>query len=363
MTTTLTDADLIEGWGALEEESKNRNYLYYRPLSDAAKSTVSEAQDQQRVFTGIDAFDTETRGIGRGHLLNIVGYSHSGKTLLLLKMLMENKAKRIAYFCPDETASLVLVKLTAILTGIGARDLEARIASGDSEAIHLLTETATTHFPNLAVFDGGLTPTKMDEAYTELVEDVWGTDADTFGIVDYVDLMDDCGEVPQKFNWLKAFGKAKNVPMILIHQTSRSAGSAGKAMTLSSGNFGGEQHATFQIGVRRKKNSIMAELADARSKAQPNAEKIAELQHDLLIHEYTITVNLVKNKRPGGACVDEIDFELDVATGAMYPLAEGDMPYQWSQRHSAYAKQIAATATAAPAAPSWEEQEMAYDPF
>ena len=363
MTTTLTDADLIEGWGALEEESKNRNYLYYRPLSDAAKSTVSEAQDQQRVFTGIDAFDTETRGIGRGHLLNIVGYSHSGKTLLLLKMLMENKAKRIAYFCPDETASLVLVKLTAILTGIGARDLEARIASGDSEAIHLLTETATTHFPNLAVFDGGLTPTKMDEAYTELVEDVWGTDDETFCIVDYVDLMDDCGEVPQKFNWLKAFGKAKNVPMILIHQTSRSAGSAGKAMTLSSGNFGGEQHATFQIGVRRKKNSIMAELADARSKAQPNAEKIAELQHDLLIHEYTITVNLVKNKRPGGACVDEIDFELDVATGAMYPLAEGDMPYQWSQRHSAYAKQIAATATAAPAAPSWEEQEMAYDPF
>ena len=355
-TDTLTEADLIEGWGELETEATARKYVYYRPLSEAAKSTISEAQDQQRVFTGIEQFDNETRGIGRGHLLNIVGYSHSGKTLLLLKMLMENKQKRIAYFCPDETASLVLVKLPAILTGIGARELETRIAEGDSEAIYLLTETATTHFPHLAVFDGGLTPSKMEEAYNELVEDVWGTDKDVFAIVDYVDLVEDCGEVPQKFNWLKSFGKQKRIPMVLIHQTSRTAGSAGKAMTLSSGNFGGEQHATFQIGVRRKKNSILAELADARSKAQPNMEKIAELQHDLLIHEYTITINLVKNKRPGGACVDEIDFELDTATGAMYPLAEGEMPYQWQQRHSAFAKEEAAT-------PAPRTEELTYEQF
>ena len=356
----MTDQDLLEGWGALEEEANNRKYHYYRPLSDAAKSTVSEAQDQQRVFTGIEAFDTETRGIGRGHLMNIVGYSHSGKTLLLLKMLMENKSKRIAYFCPDETASLILVKLTAILTGVGARELETRIAAGDSEAIHLLTETATTHFPNLAVFDGGLTPTKMEEAYEELVEEVWGTDDDAFCIVDYVDLMDECGEVVQKFNWLKAFGKAAGIPLILLHQASRTAGAAGRAMTISSGGFGGEQHATFQIGVRRKKNSITAELAEARSKAQPNMEKIADLQHDLLVHEFTISLSLDKNKRPGGACVSEIDYELDISTGAMYPLAEGEKPYQWQQRHSLAAKE----AQVRPAAPvTWEEQEIAYESF
>ena len=365
-TDMLTDADLIESWGELETEANNSRYVYYSPLSDAAKSTVREAQDQERVFTGIEAFDNETRGIGRGHLMNIVGYSHSGKTLLLLKMLMENKSKRIAYFCPDETASLVLVKLTAILTGIGARELETRIAEGDSEAIHLLTETATTHFPHLAVFDGGLTPSKMEEAYNELVEDVWGTEKDVFAIVDYVDLLEDCGETPpQKFNWLKSFGKQKNIPLVLLHQASRTAGAAGKAMTISSGGFGGEQHATFQIGVRRKKNSILAELAEARSKAQPNTEIIAELQHELLVHEYTISVSLNKNKRPGGACVDEIDFELDTATGAMYPLAEGEMPYQWQQRHSVFAKEAAASAPSAVSAPAvtWEEQEMAYEPF
>ena len=66
MTTTMTDSELIAGWDELSVEATKRKYHYYRPLSDAARSTVSEAQDQQRVFTGIEAFDTETRGIGRG---------------------------------------------------------------------------------------------------------------------------------------------------------------------------------------------------------------------------------------------------------------------------------------------------------
>tara|TARA_R110000772_G_scaffold41986_2_gene97871 strand:- start:489 stop:1544 length:1056 start_codon:yes stop_codon:yes gene_type:complete len=337
----LNTEDFAAGWEILETKKADHKYVHYIPLSEAAKATVSEAQDQHRVFTGIPTFDAEMRGIGRRHLCNIVGYSHSGKTLVLLHMLMANKEKRIAYFCPDETQSLILVKLTSIITGVGAKELEQRIANGDSEAIHLLMETATEYFPNLAVFEDGLTPSRMDAAYDELTEDVWGDEADMV-IVDYVDLMEDCGDTPpQKFNWLKAWGKRRNVPLILIHQTSRSAGASGKAMTISSGNFGGEQHATFQIGVRRKKNSIMEELAEQRSKASPNVEKIADLQHSLLEHEYTITLNLVKNKRPGGACVDETDMELDVSTGALHLMAHGDKPYQWQQQHSLHAKEEA----------------------
>lgn len=354
---TLTDNEIAQGWGALEAAppAPAENFRHYIPLTDAAAQTVSEAQDAQRIFTGIEAFDTQMRGVGRGHLLNIVGYSHSGKTLLLLKMLQKNKDKRIAYFGPDETASLVLVKLTAIVTGVGARELESRVAAGDQEAIDMLYATAKVHFPNLAFFEAGLTPQLMEEAYTELVTKVWGTDEDVMVICDYVDLLEDCGDTAAtKFNWLKAFGKRKRIPLILIHQTSRSAGADGRAMTISSGNFGGEQHATFQIGVRRKKNSILSELAEARSKAAPPLEKIQELEHDLLIHEYTITLNLVKNKRPGGQTVDEIDFELDVGTGALYPLAVGELPAQWQQRHSLAAKQE----EPAPLSPTWEEPGM-----
>ena len=109
-------------------------------------------------------------------------------------------------------------------------------------------------------------------------------------------------------------------------------------MTISSGNFGGEQHATFVIGVRRKKSAIMAEIAEQRPKADKGntaaAEQIASLLHDLRIHEYTLTANLVKNKRPGGTLVDEVDYEI-FPTGRIEALNQGQLPRQYIE----YAKQ------------------------
>ena len=354
----ITEQEAQDAWATLEAEAaKPKVYRHYVPLADAADATVAEAQDMQRIYTGVQEFDTEMRGVGRGHLLNIVGYSHSGKTLFLLLMLQANKHKRIAYFCPDETASLVLVKLTAMITGVGARELERRVSEGDQEAIELLKATALVHFPNLAVFEDGLTPHFMEAAYNELKEEVWdGKDAEMV-IVDYVDLLQDAGDTAAtKFNWLKAFGKLKNLALVLIHQTSRSAGSDGKAMKIDSGNFGGEQHATFMVGVRRKKNSILSELGELRSKATPNIERIQELESDLKIHEYTITLNLVKNKRPGGNTVDEIDFELDIETGNIRRLPADGIPEQYSRNHSLASKEAKTQLT-----PTWTEQEMDYD--
>lgn len=335
-------SDLADKWAALEAAADEtpqprKAYRHYVPLEEGVAATVAEATDTKRIYTGVDLFDYQMRGVGRGHLLNIVGYSHNGKTLFLLKMLEENADKRIAYFCPDETITLVLSKLTAITTGVSAREIEARLADGDVDAEQLLRETARDKFPNLAVFDKGLSPTVMEEAYNEVC-DVWGSPADMV-IVDYVDLFEDAGDTAAtKFNWLKAWGKNKRVPLVLIHQTSRAAGADGRAMTISSGNFGGEQHATFQIGVRRKKNAILAELAEARSKANPPVDRIAELESSLRFHEYTITLNLVKNKRPGGDTVDETDFELDLPTGRIIPLPPDGIPRQWSRNHSAAAK-------------------------
>jgi len=354
----ISTEEATQAWGKLEEEaSRPKVYRHYVPLSDAADATVAEAQDMQRIYTGVPEFDEEMRGIGRGHLLNIVGYSHSGKTLFLLLMLQANKQKRIAYFCPDETASLVLVKLTAMITGVGARELERRVSEGDTEAIELLKATALVHFPNLAVFEDGLSPHFMEAAYHELKNEVWdGKDAEMV-IVDYVDLLQDAGDTAAtKFNWLKAFGKLKSIALILIHQTSRTAGSDGKAMKIDSGNFGGEQHATFMIGVRRKKSSILGELGELRSKATPNQERIQELEGDLKIHEYTITLNLVKNKRPGGNTVDEIDFELDIKTGNIMRLPSDGIPNQYSDNHS-----LAATSETTQLTPEWTEVEMDYD--
>ena len=330
----LSPVDAEAAWAAFESpapaEAPAKTYEHYRPLSDAATAFVKEAQDSHRIYTGMKVLDEQMRGIGKGHLCLIVGYSHSGKTQVLLSWLRHNRDKKIAMFIPDEPAPLVLTKLTAVTHKVSARELEARVASNDRDAIDMLRRTATDEFPNLAVFDKPLTPSVLERGYNE-VSDVWGQEPDLV-IVDYVDLVQ-AGETAQsKFDLIKGFGSRHEVPMVAIHQTSRSSGAEGKRLTISSGNYGGEQHATFLLGVRRKRSAIMAEIDLQREKAERGSEaaydKIAELEHDAHIHQYTMTVSLLKNKRPGGGLVDEFDLEIDQDTGALYELQHGELPSQ-----------------------------------
>lgn len=281
--------------------------------------------------------------------------SHSGKTLVLLKILENNPTKRIAYFAPDETQALVLTKVTSITHGVGARELESQVAKGDRAAIDLLRSTATEKYPNLAVFDGTLTPRTMSEGLAE-AEEVWGEKVDLI-IIDYVDLFEHGESVPQKFNWLKAFGIDHYVPMIAIHQASRSSGSNGKEMDIDSGGYGGEQQATFLIGVRRKEAELRAKLQNERQKAAPDADKITLLLRELDIAQHTLTANLVKNKRPGGRRVGEIDFEIEAGTGHLRQLDDGELPRQWLASRPDIAAPTVAT-------PVWQEQEIEYEePF
>lgn len=328
----LSHDDAEAMWAAYEPPtSPPQVFEHYRPFADAATAFVREAQDQRRIFTGMHRLDREMRGIGAGHLCLVTGFTHSGKTQVLLKWLRHNRGKRIAMFIPDEPASLVLTKLTSVTSGIPARELEARVADDDREAIDLLRSTALDEFPNLAVFDKPLTPTVLERGIVEL-QDVWGAEPDLV-IVDYVDLVQ-AGETAQsKFDLLKGFASRHEVPLIAIHQTSRSSGAEGRRLTIASGNYGGEQHATFLVGVRRKRSALTAELDEQRQRAERGSEsawdRIRELEHDLAVHNYTITVSLLKNKRPGGTLVDEFDLELDHQTGALTELDDGVLPEQF----------------------------------
>lgn len=341
---TLTAEQAAAAWSTLGEQPEAARpevptavapdpiRKHYRPLVDAASAFIKEAQDRNRIYTGTPQFDAEMRGIGSGQLLIVTGYSHSGKTQWVTRMLRHNKGKRIAFFIPDEPATLVLSKLASIESGVAAREIEERVSEGDAEAIRILRDTALRDFPNLAVFDKPLTAQVMEEGYAEVC-DVWGAKPDLV-IVDYVDLVQVGETVQAKFDFLKGFGSRHEVPLLAIHQTSRSAGADGRKMTISSGNYGGEQHATFMIGVRRRKSQLMAELEELKEKANKGneqaADRLMEVEYDLAIHQYTITVNLVKNKRPGGGLVDDVDMEIDIHTGRLTDL-DGDLPRQYRE--------------------------------
>jgi KaiC/GvpD/RAD55 family RecA-like ATPase len=298
------------------------DYKHFAPLGDAADEYIRFAQTPgQRVYLGIDTFDQAMRGIAPGELLLVVGYAHSGKTVLTTEVILNNRNRRIAFFTPDETRVLVLVKLASLVHGVSAEDLEQRIANDDPEAIEMVRSVAATEFPNLAVFDQGLDIREMDRAIAE-VTDHWGNPPELL-IFDYLDLLQGAGEdVPSKVNNIKAWGKRHGCPLMLLHQSSRTAGADGRAVTISSGGFGGEQQATFMVGVRRKKSELIARIKELEEKIAASSKdpsllevKLDEARYDLSVHQNTVTFSLVKNKRPPSRLVDDMDFTLDQNTG------------------------------------------------
>lgn len=296
-------------------------------LSDAAARFIAEAQAGKRIDVGIAPLDEQMRGISAGHLALIVGYSHSGKTLVALNMVRHNLERRVLWYAPDEPAVLLLVKLASASWGVPAKELEERVRHSDPWALQVLGRTID-EFPNLLIMDRPLTPRALNLAYTEACE-TWGAEPELV-IVDYLDLLQVGERSGSKAEYIKTFTTEHVVPTVVLHQTSRSAGSKGQRMGIDSGNFGGETVAMFQIGVWRKRHAVqheLGELTSRRTTTDWSAHRIAELQHDLEVHRYTITVNLNKNKRPGGDLIDEVDLEVQLDTGVLTPMP-GGMPSQ-----------------------------------
>jgi len=339
----MTILDLAARWEALGsgEQSpvptphEQKPHVYYKPLEDAAQEFVRWAQSpHERIYTGFTDLDREMRGIAAGELCLILGYSHSGKTLVTLEVLKANRNKNVIYFVPDEPRTLVLIKLACVTHGVNAIDLERAVAADEPQAIELLRSTALEHFPNLAVFDQNMALSDMEKALGE-VSDMWGQKPDLV-VFDYLELLQGGGEdVPSKANTIKAWGRRHDLPLLVLHQTSRTAGADGKRMTISSGSFGGEQQATHIIGVRRKRFEIEHQIRELeakldRSSASERAmEQLDLLRYESRIHQHTLTINLVKNKRPAGTLIDDIDFEIEQGTGRLTRLRDGDLPEQF----------------------------------
>lgn len=353
--TVLSDErlDQIAAGGDVLTPPATAGRKHYRPLADAASEYVHSARTRdQRINTGLPEFDAAMRGLGPKELLIVQGFAHAGKTLFTTQMIVHNKDKRMVLFTPDESRVLVLVKLASLISGISAEHLEEMIA-GDNPAGEQIVRDAAAQFPFLAVFDDVADYQSMHRACDEAAA-AHGGEAELV-IFDYADLFGgvtaEDGGTPQRINTLKAWGKDRAVPLALLHQASRSQGRGGQAMSIDSGAYGGEQQATFVVGVRRKKEQYVSVLRDLEAKmatAKTNQryeieEQIAEARHMWWKHSDTITFNLVKNKRPPSRLVDEIDYRLDPQTGRLEQLEPLVVP---------------APVAAQPAQPAWEQPVM-----
>lgn len=319
----LVDEDAI--LKELENIDSQGAYQHYKPLRSAADEFIRwAANPQERVYTGIPDLDAVMRGTAPGELTLIQGFTHSGKTLVATEIMLNNRDTNMVLFTPDETRPLVLTKLASVLHGIDIRDVERRIQQDDDSARRLLLETAD-QFASLAVFDENVSITAMSRMLDETRH---ATDRQVAAVIfDYAALLEGQEDIRGKLSALKSWGKREHVAMFVIHQASRSSGSSGRKMNIDSGEYGGEQQSTHVIGVRRKKYAHLAMLSALEEKianaSNPTSieqyqSKMREIREVLIpLDENTITVSLVKNKRPPCELLDDQDYLIDPDTGKL----------------------------------------------
>ena len=269
---------------------------------------VSSLMDgSEGYMLGLPEIDSLTRGFRGGEFVELVGFSHSGKSQVMLNSFIHNPNKNIILFTADETKFLVLSKLVSMVIDVSSAEVEQRIQAGDDNMVMTFKSTVAEHFSRLLIVDEVRDIPDLRTALAQ-AKQFWGGEPHLV-CLDYIDQF--CPRVettPQKINLLKAWCKDEGVPALGVHQTSRGKGGPGVPPNLTSGSYGGEAQATFVIGVYRKAQHPEVDW-DTR-----------EIERD------TINVNLVKNKRPPSRLTDPagVEFYMNPLTGAIRPLRPGD---------------------------------------
>lgn len=285
-----------------------RDYRYVRPLTSVAESLIEVYRNAEgRWMFGLKPIDFMMRGVGRGELCYVTGRTHSGKTQAVLHGIIHNLDRPQVLFTPDETSELVLAKLVSWMTDSNAERIEGLVHAGDAQAIAKIRRIAVELLPNLLVIDNvqdlGAAEKAMHEA-----EDHFGHPVQAV-VLDYLALFGsgdgEFGDVAAKSREVKRWVKDIDLPGIVIHQGTRTNAGKGQALGLEAMSHAGENEAIFVVGVRRKRDD----------------EKLEDFERAK--HENTVTVNVIKNKRPPSKR-GEHTFYLDPASGRIRELTAED---------------------------------------
>ncbi len=91
---------------------------------------------------GLPAIDKLTGGLRPGKLNIVTGYSHHGKTTMMLRGINNNvdKGKRALFISGDDTDDILLTKIIAMREGISTEDVEANGAQWRADYVELHLE-------------------------------------------------------------------------------------------------------------------------------------------------------------------------------------------------------------------------------
>lgn len=292
-----------EGVQAVIAEARDR-YKYVVPFAQAADNLIDYLVNTEgRFMFGLREIDVMMRGVGKGELCFITGFSHSGKTQLFLQAIVNNRQRPVVLFTLDEPSELVLAKLVGLRENWNFEWVESRIKAQDKDVLRRVREIAAIDFKNLVVVDDIIGLAQMADALKE-AEDYVGQEIAAVGI-DYLTVLPDGEDVEGKAQSLKRWTKEVDLPVICLHQGGKGTAGKGEPITMTSMLHGGHAEAIFIIGCRRKRDCEAMDDWDRQA------------------HAHTISVSVVKNKRPPSKR-GEYDYYLDPNSGIIRSIEAGD---------------------------------------
>jgi replicative DNA helicase len=223
-------------------------------------SSYIQTLKENRFITGIHEIDKRIRGVAGGELLFWIARAGSFKTAMLqnlLKNYIQHSAWGAVFFSIEMPISSVTERYHEIIQGSTGRDIEeiyATSQNGTSQIKEALERKFIKDLQNLFII-----PTKVSisdvAAYVRLIEREFKTTIGIIGI-DYLGLMDGPGQgeyeiVSKLARDCKGLAKLLNLPIIVVSQTSRKAGSGDVEISLDMGRGSGaiEESADFVLGL------------------------------------------------------------------------------------------------------------------
>lgn len=283
-----------------EAEAFAQSGAIYRPLAASAV----DPDHSPGVPTGLGEIDEILGGGYRVGFHLIVGYSHNGKTQLLLRTIWENRHRAMVYVAPDETNEMIICKLLSIATQTHVDEVFELPASTKAG---LLKE----HFPKLAVSDDFLNGMQILQL-TKEVEQVF-QERPAFIAYDYLEMFsagrgqDQMGAIKSKTRAFKQLVKDTQLPWLVLHQLNRQ-GSKGSPVSMTDLTYGGEQEGTTITACWRQ---IF------------NPKLHAGIKHRE-IEFPTIHVSVIKNKNRPALNPDGVQYAIEPASGLIRPIRPGE---------------------------------------
>lgn len=209
-----------------------------------------------RVGLGLPFFDNRTNGgLAQDEIAMVQAFSSVGKTAVALNIVLANPTIPVLMFSMEMNWRMVAARVAAMDLRTSTAELEARMKAGDESANQVAGQLDGV-YSKFRMFMCDDTPgISLRDATTafEQATDALGTKP-RLVIWDYMELIAGGGlsskseQVDKVATKLREWNRTNETRSVVLHQLSQGTGGF-KAMSLSSGRYGGYQPMDYVVGA------------------------------------------------------------------------------------------------------------------